>query len=67
MKLAFRLNFGGLSCKSWVFDSRLRAFRVCGTSVYEICFLLPLNRRRRLAAHVVRHPVNPAHFVDDAA
>ena len=28
---------------------------------------LPLNRRRRLRAHVIRDSVNPAHFVDDSA
>ena len=28
---------------------------------------LPLNRRRRLAADVIRHAVDAAHFVDDAA
>jgi hypothetical protein len=28
--------------------------------------LLPLDRPRRLRRDVVRHPVDPAHFVDDA-
>ena len=28
---------------------------------------LPLNRRRRLAADVIGHPVDAAHLVDDAA
>ena len=29
--------------------------------------LFPFNRRRRFATYVISHPVNPAHFIDDAA
>ena len=29
--------------------------------------LFPLNRRRRLRTHVIRHPVDAAHFINNPA
>src|SRR5262249_41063034 len=50
-----------------------RSLAACSTKKRSCCFcdgrvnaLLPLDRPRRLAGHVVDHPVDALHLVDDA-